>query len=95
MKKEKVDMSHVLLQLDSDITFMEDVQRTLGLFSEVLEREVDNIDPSQPWTAACFKARFDNVRSTLSLIQHRLANVLDEMKSAVDEGYQVHKGESK
>lgn len=95
MKKEKVDMSHVLFQLDRNTSSMEDVQRTLELFSEVLEREVDNIDTSQPWTAACFKARFDNVRSTLSLIQYRLANVLDEMKSAVDEGYRVHKGESK
>ena len=94
MKKEKVDMSHVLSQLDSNTTSMEDVQRTLGLFSEVLEREVDNIDPSQPWTAACFKARFDNVCSTLSLIQHRLANVLDEMKSAVDEGHRLHNGEN-
>lgn len=95
MKKEKVDMSHILSQLDSNTTSVEDVQRTLGLFSEVLEREVDNIDPSQPWTAACFKTRFDNVRSTLSLIQHRLANVLDEMKSAVDEGYRLHNGERK
>lgn len=95
MKKEKVDMIRVLSQLDSNTTSVEDVQRTLGLFSEVLEREVDNIDPSQPWTAACFKTRFDNVRSTLSLIQHRLANVLDEMKSAVDEGYRLHNGENK
>ena len=95
MKKEKVDMSQVLSQLDGKTTAMEDVQRTLELFSEILEREVDNIDPSQPWTAACFKTRFDNVRSTLSLIQHRLANVLDEMKSAVDEGYRLHNGERK
>lgn len=95
MKKEKVDMSQVLSQLDGKTTAMEDVQRTLELFSEILEREVDNIDPSQPWTAACFKTRFDNVRSTLSLIQYRLANDLDEMKCAVDEGYRVHKGESK
>ena len=95
MKKEKVDMSCVLCQLDGNATSMEDVQRTLELFSEILEREVENIDPGQPWTAVCFKARFDNVRSTLTLIQHRFANVLDEMKSAVDEGYRVHKGESK
>lgn len=95
MKKEKVDMIHVLSQMDSDTTSLEDVQRTLGLFSEVLGGEVDNIDPSQPWTAVCFKARFDNVRSTLTLIQHRLANVLDEMKSAVDEGYRLHNGENK
>lgn len=95
MKKEKVDMSHVLSQLDSNTTSMEDVQRSLELVSEILEREVEYIDPGEPWTAVCFKTRFDNVRSTLSLIQHRLANVLDEMKSAVDEGYRVHKGESK
>lgn len=95
MKKEKVDMSHILSQLDSNTTSMEDVQRSLELFSEILEREIEYIDPGEPWTAVCFKTRFDNVRSTLSLIQHRLANVLDEMKSAVDEGYRVHKGESK
>lgn len=95
MKKEKVDMSHVLSQLDSNTTSMEDVQRSLELFSEILEREVEYIDPSESWTAVCFKTRFDNVRSTLTLIQHRFMDVLDEMKSAVDEGYRVHKGESK
>lgn len=95
MKKEKVDMSHILSQLDSNTTSMEDVQRSLELFSEILEREIEYIDPNEPWTAACFKTRFDNVRSTLSLIQYRFMNVLDEMKSTVDEGYRVHKGESK
>ena len=95
MKKEKVDMSHVLSRLDGNTTSMEDVQRSLELFSEILEREVEYIDPGEPWTAVCFKTRFDNVRSILSLIQYRFANVLNEMKSAVDEGYRVHKGESK
>lgn len=95
MKKEKVAMSHILSQLDSNTTSMEDVQRSLELFSEILEREIEYIDPNEPWTAACFKTRFDNVRSTLSLIQYRFMNVLDEMKSTVDEGYRVHKGESK
>ena len=95
MKKEKVDMSHVLSQLDSNTTSMEDVQRSLELFSEILEREVEYIDPGEPWTAVCFKTRFDNVRSTLTLIQHRFMDVLNEMKSAVDEGYRVHKGENK
>ena len=95
MKKEKVDMSHVLSRLDGNTTSMEDVQRSLELFSEILEREVEYIDPGEPWTAVCFKTRFDNVRSILSLVQHRFANVLNEMRSAVDEGYRVHKGESK
>ena len=95
MKKEKVAMSHILSQLDSNTTSMEDVQRSLELVSEILEREVEYIDPGEPWPAVCFKTRFDNVRSTLSLIQYRFMNVLDEMKSTVDEGYRVHKGESK
>ncbi len=89
MKKEKADMMHVLSRLDNDTTCMEDVQRSLELFNEILEREVDNIDPGQPWTAVCFKTRFDNVRSILSVVQHRFVNALDEMKSAVDEGYEI------
>lgn len=95
MKKEKVDMRNVLSQMDSGTTSMEDVQKTLEMLCEILEREVGNIDPSEPWTAACFKARFDNVRSALSLLQYRFMDVLNEMRAAVDEGYRVHKGESK
>lgn len=95
MKKEKLDMSYVLSKLDGDTTSMEDVQRALELFSEILEREVEHIDPNEPWTAACFKTRFDNVRSSLSLIQCCFVNVLNQTKSDVDEGYRVHKGESK
>lgn len=92
MKTEK-DVVSVLSALDTNVVELEDVERLLQLFDEILWNEVSNIDTSQPWTAACFKGRFDMVYSTLSVIRIRLHDVLKEIRGSVAKGYESRKSD--
>ena len=79
----------ILSGLDGGMAEMTDIENLLQFFDENLYEEVDNIDPQEPWTAACFKGRFDIYYSTLSVIRGRLHDVLKEMQASVDGGYEI------
>ena len=88
---QKKGLFSVLSDLDLSATELEDTARLLQLFDEILWNEVSNIDTNQPWTAACFKGRFDMVYSTLSVIRIRLRDILKDIHTGVDEGCKICK----
>ena len=85
----KKEIISVLGDLDGNTAELCDLKNMLQLFDETLWDEVGYIKPDESWTAEHFVGRFELIYSMLTVFSIRLSEVLKEMRTNVNLGYEI------